>query len=198
MKKAKYIRVSTSNQNESRQIDESLQMYIEKESGKIPFFDRPIAKQLIEDLNKEIITEVEFHAVERIGRNAVDSLKVIEFLEKKKIQVTIKNLGLSLFLDNGKKNPMFGVAVAVLSSLAQTEKENMEERQREGIEIAKIRGVYKGRKKGAIQTEEQLLKRHSDIVKHLKLDKNSLREIAMLTGKSINTVQKVKKNLNAF
>ena len=190
--KAKYLRISTITQNVSRQIDKSLKMYIEKESGKVSFFDRPVAQKLIEDVIKGEIKEIEFHAVERIGRNASDSLTIIDYLEKKKVQVHIKNLGISLFLDNNKKNPMFSVAVAVLSSLAQTEKENMQERQREGIEIAKIKGVYKGRKSGAVQTEEQLLNRHADIVKHLKIAKNSLREISLLTGKSVNTIQKVK------
>ncbi|MEG1141773.1 MAG: recombinase family protein [Clostridia bacterium] len=190
---AKYVRVSNITQNEGRQLDKESKLFIEKISGKISFFDRPVARQLISEINNGEIKEITFHAVERIGRNSLDSLKVIDFMEKKKIQVNISNLGLSLFLDNGKKNPMFGVAIAVLSSLAQTEKENMEERQREGIEIAKIRGVYKGRKAGAIQTEEQLLSRHSDIIKHLKINKNSLREISMMTGKSVNTIQKVKK-----
>lgn len=195
MSHAKYIRTSTIHQSHLRQINDKCKMYIEKISGKISFFDRPVAKELVKDIEMKAITSIEFHAVERIGRNAVDSLKVIEYLEKQKIQVSITNLGISLFLENGKKNPMFNIAIAVLSSLAQSEKENMEERQREGIEIAKIRGVYKGRKSGAIQTDEQLLDRHSDIVKHLKINKNSLREIAMLTSKSINTIQKVKKIL---
>lgn len=194
--KAKYIRVSTTEQNISRQLDENAKMYIDKVSGKLPFKERPSGIELLKDVEKGLISEIEFHAVERIGRNASDSLTVIDFLEKKKIQVHIKNLGISLFLENGKKNPMFSVAVAVLSSLAQTEKENMEERQREGIEIAKIRGIYKGRKAGAVQTNEQLIERHADIVKHLKIAKNSLREISLLTGKSVNTIQKVKKILS--
>jgi len=194
--KAKYIRVSTTEQNISRQLDENAKMYIDKVSGKLPFKERPSGIELLKDVEKGLISEIEFHAAERIGRNASDSLTVIDFLEKKKIQVHIKNLGISLFLENGKKNPMFSVAVAVLSSLAQTEKENMEERQREGIEIAKIRGIYKGRKAGAVQTNEQLIERHADIVKHLKIAKNSLREISLLTGKSVNTIQKVKKILS--
>lgn len=193
--KAKYIRVSTNEQNISRQIDENAKMYIDKVSGKTPFKERLSGIELLRDVEKGLISEIEFHAVERIGRNASDSLTVIDFLEKKKVQVNIKNLGISLFLDNGKKNPMFSVAVAVLSSLAQTEKENMEERQREGIEIAKIKGIYKGRKAGAVQTDEKLLERHNDIVKHLKMNKNSLREIALLTGKSVNTVRKIKEKI---
>lgn len=194
--KAKYIRVSTTEQNISRQLDENAKMYIDKVSGKLPFKERPSGIELLKDVEKGLISEIEFHAVERIGRNASDSLSVIDYLEKKKIQVHIKNLGISLFLENGKKNPMFAVAVAVLSSLAQTEKENMEERQREGIEIAKIKGIYKGRKAGAVQTSQQLLNRHADIVKHLTIAKNSLREISLLTGKSVNTIQKVKKTLS--
>lgn len=196
MNSVKYLRISSTQQNLSRQVDNNLIMYIDKISGKIPFKDRPAGSKLLHDIEKGEISEVEFHAVERIGRNASDSLTIIDILEKKQIQVHIKNLGISLFLDNGRKNPMFTVAVAVLSSLAQTEKENMEERQREGIEIAKIQKKYVGRLKGAIQSDEQLLLRHSDIVKHLKIGKNSLREIAMLTGKSVNTIQKVKKILN--
>jgi len=194
--KAKYIRVSTTEQNITRQINEDVKMYIDKVSGKIPFKERPSGLALLKDVEKGLISEIEFHAVERIGRNASDSLSVIDYLEKRKIQVHIINLRISLFLDNGKKNPMFSVAVAVLSSLAQTEKENMEERQREGIEIAKIKGIYKGRKAGAVQTNEQLLLRHTDIVKHFRIGKNSLREISLLTGKSVNTIQKVKKTLS--
>lgn len=194
--KAKYIRVSTTEQNIARQLDEDVKMYIDKVSGKLPFKERPSGIELLKDVEKGLISGIEFNAVERIGRNASDSLTIIDFLEKKKIQVHIKNLGISLFLENGKKNPMFSVAVAVLSSLAQTEKENMEERQREGIEIAKIKGIYKGRKAGAVQTNEQLLERHADIVKHLKIAKNSLREISLLTGKSVNTIQKVRKTLS--
>ncbi len=193
--KAKYIRVSTTEQNIARQIDEDVKMYIDKVSGKLPFKERPSGIELIRDVEKGLISQIEFHAVERIGRNASDSLSVIDYLEKRKIQVYIKNLGISLFLENGKKNPMFAVAVAVLSSLAQTEKENMEERQREGIEIAKIKGIYKGRKSGAIQTDERLLERHVDIVKHLRIGKNSLREIALLTGKSVNTIRKIKEKI---
>lgn len=192
---AKYVRVSTLSQQVARQLDEKSKLFIEKVSGKISFFERPIAKELIKEINDGNINEVTFHAVERIGRNSLDSLKVIDFMERKKIQVNISNLGLSLFLDNGRKNPMFVVAISVLSSIAENEKDTMEERQREGIKLAKIRGVYRGRKAGALQTKDQLIHRHSDIVKHLKLNKNSLREIAMLTGKSVNTVQKVKKIL---
>ena len=193
MTKAKYIRVSSIGQNESRQLDDNCKMYIDKVSGKTPFIERPEGNNLIQDIKDGKIDEVEFHAVERIGRNAYDWLGIIEFMKKNKIQVTITNLGLTMFLDNGKVNPMFNVAVMVLASFAETEKENMEERQREGIEIAKIKGVYKGRKAGAIQSDEQLLNRHSDVVKHLKLGKNSLREISLLTGKSVNTIRKVKK-----
>jgi len=192
MNSVKYLRISSTQQNLSRQVDNNVIMYIDKISGKIPFKDRPAGSKLLHDIEKGEISEVEFHAVERIGRNSLDSLAIIEYLEKKKVQVHIKNLGISLFLENKKKNPMFSVAVAVLSSLAQSEKENMEERQKEGIEIAKIKGVYKGRKPGALQSNEKLLNRHNDIVKHVKIGKNSLREIALLTGKSVNTIQKVK------
>lgn len=193
MAKAKYIRVSSIGQNESRQLDETCKMYIDKISGKIPFDERPEGSKLLKDIKRGDIDEVEFHAVERIGRNAYDSLGIIEFMKKHKTQVKITNLGLSMFLDNGKINPMFNVAVMVLASFAETEKENMEERQREGIAVAKAKGVYKGRKKGAVQTDEQILYRHKDIVRHLKLGKNSLRDISKLTGKSINTVIKVKR-----
>jgi len=57
-----------------------------------------------------------------------------------------------------------------------------------------MRGVYKGRIKGTIETTEELLAKYKEVVKHIKLNK-SFRDISSRCGVSLATVQKVKKKL---
>lgn len=66
------------------------------------------------------------------------------------------------------------------------------ERQLEGIEEAKKRGVYKGRIKGSTDSKELILERYKEVVRHLRMNK-PLRDIASRCNVSLGTVQKVKK-----
>ena len=72
--KAKYIRVSTKEQNTDRQTDFDGLTHIDLCSGSIPFKDRPEAKKLLS--NKEI-TEVHVHSIDRLGRNTLDIMQTI-------------------------------------------------------------------------------------------------------------------------
>ena len=67
------------------------------------------------------------------------------------------------------KNSAFSMIVSVLANVAEMERENIKERQREGIAIAKAKGIYHGRKQGTELTDEQLLEKYKSVVKELKL-----------------------------
>lgn len=196
--KAKYIRVSTNNQNIERQEKTNAdKIYIDKISGIVEFKDRPQAKQLIKDVVNGVITEVEIHSIDRLGRNHYDIATTLKFFEENKVNVIISNLGVTSMID-GKKNPVFSLIANILGVLSEQERENLRERQMEGIHIAKLKGVYKGRTNGSIETTDEFLKKYQPVIKDLNKGKYSLREVAKLNSVSLATVQKVKKNMTVL
>lgn len=192
--RARYIRVSTANQNYERQLkkihcDEKL--YIDVCSGSIPFTKREQGKQLIE--NKDV-TYLCVNAIDRLGRNLLDILTTLKEFDERGVTVKIDNLGLESRVNN-KPNQAFKLIISVMGNIAEMERETMLERQKEGIAIAKAKGIYKGRERGSKESKEDFLKKHKEVVKFLKQEKYSIRDIARLTNVSTATVQKVKKCL---
>ena len=80
----------------------------------------------------------------------------------------------------------------VLSNVAAMERESLLERQKEGIAIAKAKGVYSKKRNKPSMKDDEVLRKYSNVVKELKLNTNSLRKVAVLGGVSLATVQKVK------
>ena len=95
---------------------------------------------------------------------------------------------------NGKPNQVFKLIISVLGNVAEMERENLRERQLEGIRIAKAKGIYKGRERGTSMSEKEFLKKYKHVIKEIKLHPDlSLRKLSKLTGASVGTVQKLKK-----
>lgn len=200
MKKARYIRQSTKNQTNLRQLakahpDEEL--FIDIISGSTPFAERPEGKKLIEAVEAGQVSYVSFHAIDRAGRNTINVLQTLQYFYDKGVLVKIDNLGLESMI-NGKANPVFNLITTILSELSSLEKTSLLERQAEGIHQAKLLGLYKGRVEGTLDTPEQTLAKHKRVVKTLKTNPTlSLRQIAKLASDvdykvSPNTVKKVK------
>lgn len=196
--KARYIRVSTLNQNIERQMAKQYKdeiLYIDKISGSIPFIKRPEALKLIKDVLENKITYVSISSIDRLGRNTLDVLQTIEQLHLKNICLKVDNLGLES-LTNGKENPTFKLIVSVLANISEMERNSILERQQEGIAIARAKGTYKGRIKDTSESTEQFLEKYPNVVFYLnKKTPPTLLEIAKLTDCSKNTVQKVKRKL---
>lgn len=194
--KAKYIRVSSQDQNTSRQENTSkeVKLFIDKISGSVPFINRPQGAKLIKEIEQGKVTEVSVHSLDRLGRNQIDILQTIELFKVHKCQLEIESLGLKLFTPTMKESSAFGLITSVMSSMAQMEREQILERQREGIEIAKAQGKYLGRKVGSSDNESKTLEKHQDIARCYQ-SKMSVRDIAKVTKKSTATVQKVIKIL---
>lgn len=192
--KVKYIRVSTEEQNIQRQQpgDNSFcKIYVDRISGANKFQERPGAGKLLSDIYAGVISEVHVSSVDRLGRNILDILTVIDIFNTHKVQLYIENIGL-YSLVNDKPNSVFSMIVSVLANIAEIELNNMRERQREGIEIAKRKGVYTGRVKGSKMSDEELLQKYKTVVKELRRGE-SLRRAAKLGGCSLGTVQKIKR-----
>ena len=193
MQRARYIRTSTLNQNEARQLakqhsDEVL--YIDKISGMVPFNKRDQASKLIEEINKGQIKFLSVSSIDRLGRGTLNIIETLEYLTERGVTLRVDNLGLESLI-NGKENPTFKLIVSVLANIAEMERTTLRERQLEGIEEAKKRGVYKGRVKGSIDSKEVILDRYKEVVRHLRMNK-PLRDIASRCNVSLGTVQKVK------
>ena len=145
-----YVRVSTVEQNEARQL-ESLKgydidrWYTEKVSGKD--LNRPELQKML-DFAREGDT-IYIHDFSRISRSVKDLLSLIDTLEAKKVHlVSVKeNLDTS--------TPAGRLMLTMIGAINEFERANLLERQREGIAIAKAKGKYKGRK--AIEIDKSFI-----------------------------------------
>lgn len=153
--KIAYIRVSTVEQNESRQT-ECLKQYgiekwfIEKVSGKNT--NRPQLQEMLNFAREEDVIYI--HDFSRLARNTKDLLNIVEELEKKKISLISHKENIDTKTPTGK------LMLTMIGAIAEFERQNLLERQREGIAIAKQQNKYKGRKKIEVDAElfESLLK----------------------------------------
>ena len=183
-----YGRISTAEQNEERQKVKGYKSFIDTCSGSVPFFERPKAKELIKFLisNDEVIVNI--ISVDRLGRNTIDILQTVEYFKANNYNLKIENLGID------SNSPFFEMFVSIVGTLATQEKKTIAERCKQGIEIAKSKGLYTGRKKGTVDDREKILSKHSDIVLCLNQNMN-VTDVSEVTGKTRATVYKVKKCL---
>lgn len=190
--KAKYIRVSTTEQNSARQQEEGFKIYEDKISGLIPFTDRPMAKRLLDDIDKGIISEVYVHSIDRLGRSQLDILQTIKMLTEKGVNVVAQKEGLHTMVD-GKENPYSKVILGIMATFAEFEVNQKKERQREGIRMAQKRNVYKdGRGGSEAKTIEQLLTNEKNAKALNKWEQGySIREASALAKISPTTLTKL-------
>ena len=146
-----YVRCSTAEQNESRQLkmmEEQCteKLFIDKASAKN--MDRQAFKEMMMFIRTGDIVVVE--SISRIARNTRDLLSIISDLTEKGVEF------ISLKENIDTTSPQGRFMLTVFGALAELERENILERQREGIEIAKSEGKYKGRK--PIDIDEQRFK----------------------------------------
>lgn len=194
MSKVKYIRVSTEEQNTGRQevnAKDFSKIYTDKVSGSVKFTERKEAKKLLADIEAGLVSEVHILSVDRIGRSIIDLLTTVEFFNQKSIKLFVENIGMYSLIDN-KPNPSFNMIVSVLGNVAEMERNNMLERQRQGIEIAKANGTYKGRLYGTRMTDEEVLSKYKIVVRELK-NGESLRRASKIGGCSLGTAQKIQR-----
>ena len=145
-----YIRVSTIDQNTSRQLDGIPldKTYIEKISGKNT--DRPQLDLMMSYVREG--DEVIVHSMDRLARNLDDLRKIVSTLTKRGITIKFRKENL---IFKGDDSPMANLLLSVMGAFAEFERDIILERQREGIRLAKLRGAYKGRKK--CLTPEQVI-----------------------------------------
>ena len=136
-----YVRVSTVEQNEERQlraIEEKVNIdkwYIEKVSAKDT--NRPKLQEMLDYIREG--DKVYIKDFSRLARSTKDLLEIIEYLEEKKVSLISLNENLDTSTATGK------MLVTMIGAINEFERNNLLERQKEGIAIAKEKGVYQGR-----------------------------------------------------
>lgn len=197
-----WSRVSSQSQDNIRQVSNLKQVatdkgwtvkrvFEEKVSGTVKSTDRKEFNKLLEYLIQNDIKLVLISEISRIGRKVVDILTVVDTFHKRGIAIYVQQFNMAS-LENGKENPMVMLLLQMMSIGAEMENNLRKARQHEGIQLAKMKGVYNGRVNGAKSNPSALLTKYQDISDLLVKSELSVRRIAGITGHSINTVRKMK------
>ena len=179
-----YIRVSTVEQNTSRQLEGITldKTFTDKCSGKDT--NRPQLALMLEFVREGDTVIV--HSMDRLARNLDDLRKLVKFLTGKgvKIQFIKENL-----IFTGEDSPMSTLLLAVMGAFAEFERSLLRERQKEGIALAKKSSKYKGRKKRF--TDDQVVE-----IKKMVADRYKVTKIAEKYGVNPRTIYRYLKEEN--
>ncbi|MGE7545888.1 recombinase family protein [Sporosarcina newyorkensis] len=192
-----YARVSSKNQSLARQLQELKEygcdrIYQEKQSAKD--FDRPIYKEMRSKMRFGDVLVV--HDLSRFGRNKQEIKEEWESIIEEEIDIVVLNMPI---LDTRKYKELEGVGqlvsdlvLTLLSWMVEEERTRIKTAQREGIEIAKKQGKFRGGKKryhkGAYGKDKVL---YDEVVRSLN-ENVSVMDIHRKTGLSRNTIYSIK------
>jgi len=137
-----YVRVSSFDQNPERQLEgvQVDRMFTDKTSGKDT--QRPQLDALLAFVRQGDTVVV--HSMDRLARNLDDLRRIVQGLVKRGIRIEFVKEHLTF---TGEDSPMATLMLSVMGAFAEFERALLRERQREGIELAKQRGAYRGRKR---------------------------------------------------
>ena len=140
-KRVGYIRVSSLDQNTERQLEgvKLDKVFTDKATGKDTV--RPQLQAALEYLREGDLLLV--HSMDRLARSVDDLRRIVLDLTKSGVHVQFVKENLTF---TGEDSPMSNLLLSLLGAVAEFERSMIRERQREGIELAKKAGVYKGRK----------------------------------------------------
>ncbi|MGU0728807.1 recombinase family protein [Pseudomonas aeruginosa] len=149
-----YIRVSTLDQNPDRQLEgvQVSKVFIDKASGKDT--QRPQLEALLSYVREGDTLVV--HSMDRLARNLDDLRRMVQQLTGRGIRIEFVKESLAF---TGEDSPMANLMLSVMGAFAEFERALIRERQREGISLAKQRGVYRGRKKALSDSRLEELRR---------------------------------------
>lgn len=200
-----YARISSirDRQSTDRQIEdltryaegkglEVIRIFQEHVSGAKSNREREVLAECLEFCRTERPGTLMVTELSRLGRSTVEVLKAVEDLTAAGVNVFILDLNLSTLDDEVKENPVAKMVLTVLALGAEMERKLILGRLNSGRTLAKKKGVRMGRPKGSSLSDEALTAKYPEVVKHLRKGKNSIREIAKLTGVSVSTIQRVK------
>lgn len=199
-----YARVSsqTDRQDTTRQVSdlkrfalsqemEIVEIFEEHISGAKKLEEREILTQCLEYCKNNSVKYLLISELSRLGRSTLQVLRSLEILHEAKVCVYIQNIGLYSLQPDGAVNPVASIMITILAEMSNIERGNIQYRLNSGRQQYINRGGKLGRRKGSIKTAEQKKEEYKEVISLLKRG-YSIRNVAKLTGFSIQTVQTVK------
>ena len=198
-------RVSTDKQLYERQVVEMEQycksvgwdvakVFVNKVSGTKRNEDRPEIVEMLQYIEENKIDKVCVLEISRLGRNTLEALKVINYLNENGVSLYVKNYNLETLID-GKVNPVASLICTILLEIASMERLTINERMTSGRNqyIAKCReqGIKMGRPSSYRKSDASYKEQYGKEISLLKKG-ISLRNVAQLTGTSVNTIRKLR------
>ena len=199
-------RVSTDKQDYQRQIVELQEycnkvgwevvgVFANKVSGAKTIEERSELQDMLQFIKDNEIDRVVCLEVSRLGRNTLESLKVIQMLNENQVSLFIKNYNIETLNEDGKVNPVASLITTILLEVASMERLTIRERMKSGQQqyIARCRkeGVKMGRSEGYRKSDDSYKEQYSKEISLLRKG-ISLRNVQGITGTSINTLRKIK------
>ena len=201
-----YARVSSTNdrQNTQRQIEDLTRFansndyniigtYEEHISGATKNENRTVLMECLDFCVSQNANFLLLSELSRLGRSTLQVLKSLEMLHEAGVSVYIQNLGIYTLQPNGEVNPVASIMVTVLAEMANIERSNIVYRLNSGRDSYIKNGGKLGRKPGSVKTSEQKREEYKDVISLLKKG-YAIRNIAKLSGVSVSTVQRIKKD----
>ena len=199
-----YARVSsqTDRQDTTRQVSDLKRFALSQEmeivktfeehiSGAKKIEEREILTQCLEYCKYNSVNYLLISELSRLGRSTLQVLRSLEILHEAKVCVYIQNIGLYSLQPDGAVNPVASIMITILAEMSNIERGNIQYRLNSGRQQYINRGGKLGRRKGSIKTAEQKKEEYKEVISLLKRG-YSIRNVAKLTGFSIQTVQTVK------
>ena len=198
-------RVSTDSQSYERQVNELVEycdkvewnimkIFANKISGAKKSDDRPEIIEMLSYIKEKEISRVVCLSIDRLGRNTLEALKIIQTLTDNGVSLFIKNYNIETLV-NGKINPVASLICTILLEIASMERRTIRERMESGykqyVSRCRTEKIKMGRpaeyRKSECSYKEQYSKEISLLRKGL-----SLRNVSLLTSTSVNTLRKLK------
>ena len=199
-------RVSTQAQDYQRQVTE-LQEYCDKEgwevtrvfankvSGAKAVTERPEIVEMVEYIKNNDVKRVVCLEISRLGRNTLEALKVINYLNEHRVSLYVKNYNLETLI-NGKVSPVVSLICTILLEIGSLERQSIIERTSSGRNqyIAKCReqGIKMGRPSSYRKSDEAYKDQYSKEISLLRKG-ISLRNVQAITGTAVGTLRKLSK-----
>lgn len=200
-------RVSTLRQDYERQVVELtdycqrmnwevVKVFANKVSGATRNADREEISGLVEYVKEHRLNRVVCLEISRLGRNTLEALKVMNYLNENGVSLHIKNYNLNTLNPDGKVNPVASLICTILLEIASMERLTIKERMESGRDqyIAKCReqGIKMGRPSTYRKSDESYREQYQKEISLLRKG-ISLRNVQKITGTSIGTLQRIKK-----
>lgn len=170
---------------------EIVKTFEEHISGAKKLEEREILTQCLEYCKSNPVKYLLISELSRLGRSTLQVLRSLEILHEAKVCVYIQNIGLYSLQPNGEVNPVASIMITILAEMSNIERSNIQYRLNSGRQQYINRGGKLGRKKGSVKTADQKREEYKEVISLLKRG-YSIRNVARLTGFSIQTIQTVK------